>query len=242
MVATDLTERRGARSSLGERAYQRLRADIVGCRLLPGQWITERALAADTGFGASPIREALTRLDHEGLVRTVPRKGYQVAPLTTKSVRDLLDLWEIVGPELMRRGVPRTTEAQQQRLADVLEQFGAGSRSTSGVEAASRLVVHLEDAFAVLAEAVDNTYLIDLVRRLSGDLMRLWVVVLADEPAAVLLESAAFWRRGLLDRDGEALAAAMTRYGAAFRARVDTALARRPSIAAAEIVPSRITS
>lgn len=55
-------------------------------------------LALTTGLGVSSIREALTRLDHDGLVRTLPRKGYQVTPLTVKSVDDLFVLWGIIVP------------------------------------------------------------------------------------------------------------------------------------------------
>ena len=63
---TDLSE---PRISLGEAAYRRLRGDIIACRLAPGQRLTEKQLAADTGFSLAPLRDALTRLDPEGLVR-----------------------------------------------------------------------------------------------------------------------------------------------------------------------------
>ena len=52
---------------LAEAAYRRLRGEIIACRLQPGQRITERALAGAFGFGVAPIRDALTRLDHDGL-------------------------------------------------------------------------------------------------------------------------------------------------------------------------------
>ncbi|HEY1454899.1 MAG TPA: GntR family transcriptional regulator, partial [Candidatus Dormibacteraeota bacterium] len=86
-------------------AYRRLRADIASCRLAPGQRLTERGLAARTGLGVASIRDALTRLDHDGLVRTLPRKGYQVKPLTIKAVDDLFHFWAVIGPELVRRGI-----------------------------------------------------------------------------------------------------------------------------------------
>jgi len=62
-VVTDVTEEK---LSLGESAYRRLRADIVSCRPLPGQRLPEKQLVVDTGFGTSPLRDALTRLDHDG--------------------------------------------------------------------------------------------------------------------------------------------------------------------------------
>ena len=79
---TYVNDASGPRISLGEAAYRRLRGDIISCRLVPGQRITEKQLSADMGFGLAPVRDPLTRLDHEGLVRTLPGKGYQVAPTT----------------------------------------------------------------------------------------------------------------------------------------------------------------
>src|SRR3954447_11474126 len=124
---TDVSE---PRISLGEAAYRRLRGDIIACRLAPGQRLTEKQLAADTGFGLAPIRDALTRLDHEGLVRTLPRKGYQVTPLTLKSVDDLFTLWRIVGPEIVRLGVRDATADQRQRIGAAFTAL-AGLRDTA---------------------------------------------------------------------------------------------------------------
>ncbi len=107
-----MTDPSEPRVSLGEAAYRRVRGDIISCRLAPGQRLTEKQLATDIGLGISPVRDALTRLSHEGLVLTLPRKGYQVAPLTPKSIDDLFVVWEIVGPELVRLGIRQATEEQ----------------------------------------------------------------------------------------------------------------------------------
>src|ERR1700761_283662 len=100
---------------LGEAAYRRLRADIVSCRPPPGQRPTARGVTASAGLGVASVRAALPRLDQEGLVRTLPRKGYQVAPLTIKAVSDLFDFWAVVGPQLVRLGVAGATAGELAR-------------------------------------------------------------------------------------------------------------------------------
>jgi DNA-binding GntR family transcriptional regulator len=65
--------------SLAERAYRRLRDSIVQGALAPGSRISERSLATALGISAQPVREALRRLEQDGMVVTLPRRGTVVA-------------------------------------------------------------------------------------------------------------------------------------------------------------------
>jgi DNA-binding GntR family transcriptional regulator len=65
--------------SLAERAYRRLRDAIVQGALAPGSRISERGLATALGISAQPVREALRRLEQDGMVVTLPRRGTVVA-------------------------------------------------------------------------------------------------------------------------------------------------------------------
>jgi len=227
-----------SRISLGEAAYRRLRTDIVSCRLAPGRRFTEKELAKETGFGTSPLREALTRLDQEGMIRTLPRKGYEVTRLTPKSVGDLLELWELIAPELLRRGVARGTLEQKQRVAAGFEELDRVGRGPPGYATAVRLVEVLDEMFAVLAQAGGNDYLIGWVQRLSGDLARIWVIILSVEPSAAIGDPIDFWSRNLvIDQDADAVAESARRYIALFRERVLQIVARWPSVERTEIVP-----
>jgi DNA-binding GntR family transcriptional regulator len=224
-------------TSLGEAAYRRLRTDIVSCRLAPGQRVTERQLAAETGFGISPLRVALTRLNQEGLVRTLPRKGYQVAPLTPKSIGDLLDVWGIVGPELIRRGHARATPEQRRRVADGLREIDQVGHGAASVATAVRLVELLDEVFAALAEATTNEYLIGLVHRLSGDLARTWVIVLSVDPSAALIDGGD-WPMGDLvtEETADELAERARRNIEQFHERVLEVVSRWPSVVNSGIV------
>lgn len=67
--------------SLGERAYRRLRESIVDGALPAGSRLSERGLATALGISAQPVREALRRLEQDGMVVTLPRRGTVVADL-----------------------------------------------------------------------------------------------------------------------------------------------------------------
>jgi DNA-binding GntR family transcriptional regulator len=94
-------------ASYGDDAYTRIRRDILSCRLMPGAKITEPDLMADYGIGKSSCRIALTRLCHENLLRSRPRKGYQVAPITLKDVEEIFALRVQLEPMAARLAVGR---------------------------------------------------------------------------------------------------------------------------------------
>jgi GntR family transcriptional regulator, carbon starvation induced regulator len=71
--------------------YRLLRADIVNCRLEPGERLRFDVLRARYDVGVGTLREALSHLVSEGLVRTEAGRGFQVAPV---SLADMLDVAE----------------------------------------------------------------------------------------------------------------------------------------------------
>lgn len=77
---------------LRETVYAQLRADMISCKLPPGTEMREGELAARFAVSKSPVRDALMRLEREGLVVTLPRQGYRVAPV---SLIDVLDMFHL---------------------------------------------------------------------------------------------------------------------------------------------------
>ncbi len=229
-----MTDAAEPRVSLNEAAYHRLRGEIIACRLAPGQRLTEKQLAADFKFSIAPLRDALTRLDHEGLIRTVPRKGYQVAPLTPKSIDDLFVLWEIVGPELIRLGIRQAT---QQQIAAARAAFDdlRHTHPDDG-QSAIRDIDVVNGTFGVLAEATDNTYLINLYQRLMGDMSRIRALLLTSPETKVFESPAQHWVRDVLDeRDPDQAAAQARRYIHDVHQQVLQAVIRWPSVMTSEV-------
>ncbi len=232
-----MTDSPEPRVSLSEAAYRRLRGDIIACRLTPGQRVTEKQLAVDIGFSLAPVRDALTRLDHEGLVRTLPGKGYQVAPLTPKSIDDLFVVWEINGPELIRLGIRHATDEQIAAAKAAFEELDGLAQDKSGTETAMRDIEVVNAVFGILAEATGNAYLITLFQRLMGDMSRIRALLLTADRTAMPAEPTEHWVRNILEeRDADEAAAHARRYIEEIHRRVLQAVVRWPSVMTSEVV------
>ena len=79
-----------SKSTLNARVLAQIRSDIVTCRLMPNERLRMEALRARYQVGATPIREALMRLEAEGLVQLEQNKGFRVSSVSGESLRDLM--------------------------------------------------------------------------------------------------------------------------------------------------------
>ena len=111
---------------LRETVYAELRADVISCRLAPGTEIREAELAARFDMSKSPVRDALMRLEREGLVITLPRQGYRVAPVSLIDVLDMFHLRAALERACMERIVLHASDAQLAAL-DAFRQFDASA-------------------------------------------------------------------------------------------------------------------
>lgn len=104
---------------LRERVYEQLRHDILACNLMPGAEIREAELAARFEVSKSPVRDALISLEREGLVITIPRQGYRVAPV---SISDMLDMFHLRAA-LERANIERIIRNASDEQLEALNQF-----------------------------------------------------------------------------------------------------------------------
>jgi DNA-binding GntR family transcriptional regulator len=109
---------------LRETVYEQLREDIISCKLAPGTEIREAELAARFDMSKSPVRDALMRLEQEGLVITSPRQGYRVAPVSLSDVLDMFHLRAALERACMERIVLRASDEQLREL-DAFRHFNA---------------------------------------------------------------------------------------------------------------------
>lgn len=79
-------------------AYARLKADILSNVLAPGYQAPEPEIAARMGMSRTPVREALIRLQSEGLVELVPRRGARVLPIQVSDMREIYELLTALEP------------------------------------------------------------------------------------------------------------------------------------------------
>ena len=79
----------GSAKTLAEDIYQRIRSDILGGRLVVGQRLKLASMAADYGVSLNIVREALSHLASDKLVKTQPQQGFSVTALTAEELQDL---------------------------------------------------------------------------------------------------------------------------------------------------------
>lgn len=106
---------------VGELAYKAIRDAIVTGEMEPGAKLSQEELARQLGVSRAPVRDALNRLEAEGLVRTTPFKGAVVARM---SMRELLDVFEaraLVDSYTARTACTRLSEPDLEQLVEVTE-------------------------------------------------------------------------------------------------------------------------
>jgi len=101
---------------LTDQAVALLRRDILTTRLGPGETVSEGATAQRLGLGKAPVRAALARLAEEGLVVSVPRRGWMVSLVTIRDIHEVFDLRLLLEPEAARRAAGRADGAVLARL------------------------------------------------------------------------------------------------------------------------------
>jgi DNA-binding GntR family transcriptional regulator len=75
-----------------ERAYEHLKASILSGRFNPGERLTEENLARELGISRTPIREALHKLESEGLIAPLARRGFAAARDSREEVEELFEI------------------------------------------------------------------------------------------------------------------------------------------------------
>ena len=86
-----------------EQAYRRILALVLGGSLGEHEFLSEQRLAEQFGMSRAPVREALQTLSTEGLLHTVPRAGYRVAPLSLGETLDALEVRLLLETETVSR-------------------------------------------------------------------------------------------------------------------------------------------
>jgi DNA-binding GntR family transcriptional regulator len=156
--------------TLTEQAYNRLEEMIVTLSLAPGAVLSEQTLSASLGIGRTPIREALQRLSHEGLVRVLPRKAIIVTDTDPKRQLLVLEVRRELERLLARASAERGTEAERLRFQEIADGMEAAARTSDDI-AFLRLDRELN---ALLAHAAHNEYAARSMRFLNGHSRRFW--------------------------------------------------------------------
>lgn len=150
--------------------YEEIKAAIVDLRLAPGSPLREAALADQLGVSKTPIREAITRLEQEGLVETMSFKG---AVVTGYSRQDLIEIYEL--RELLETAAVRVAaESMDDESRARLERISEESQKLKLKKGnAPRLAVLISQFDDVLFDQVQNSRIRAVVENLRAHLTRI---------------------------------------------------------------------
>jgi DNA-binding GntR family transcriptional regulator len=152
--------------SLGDQAYELIKADIILCKLSPGAEVTEVGLAEHYRLGRAPIRSALSRLSQDGLVNVIPRRGYVITPITVKGVQEIFDLRLILEPAATRIA---TGHLDLERLRAT----NSWPRASDNAEQKLRFLTSNRTFHILIAEAAGNDRLVQSIVTLHDEMVRL---------------------------------------------------------------------
>lgn len=157
--------------------FNTLRKAILTGELKPGERLLEIQLANQLGVSRTPIREAIRKLELEGLVIMMPRRGAEVAQITEKDLRDVLEVRRALDALCAELACDRITEEEKQKLKAACDEFEKATNTGDATTIAAADVA-LHD---IIVEVTGNRRLIQLINNLSEQMYRYRFEYIKDE-------------------------------------------------------------
>lgn len=148
--------------------FNTLRQEILTGKLKPGERLMEIHLANRLGVSRTPIREAIRMLELEGLVIMVPRRGAEVAQITWKNLKDVLEVRRALDVLAIELACERMTAEEMDELYKACEEFKHATL-TQDTRKIAEADVKLHD---IIVAATRNNRLIQLVNNLAEQMYR----------------------------------------------------------------------
>lgn len=180
--------------------FQTLRQAILRGELKPGERLMEIHLAQKLGVSRTPVREAIRKLELEGLVLMIPRKGAVVAEITVSDLEDVLEVRMALEELAVKNACRKITEEQLAQVRRLSEEF---RRTVSGsdVTACAQADMAFHDA---IYEATGNNRLMQILNNLREQMYRYRMEYLKDRDSHhFLVQEHEEIVRGLEERDEE---------------------------------------
>jgi len=160
----------GTTISLTERAYAEIRNRVMALGFRPGQFLNESMICAAIGIGRTPVHEALHRLQVEGLVQIVPRKGVLIRTDSLNDVIALIETRMLVEPPGIGLAAQRAKSHHLQVIQTLLKK---SRRAIQDGDRAGYMALDLKFHNEIIS-ATDNTILAEVMRMLHQRSSRIW--------------------------------------------------------------------
>ncbi|WP_051844330.1 GntR family transcriptional regulator [Streptomyces sp. NRRL S-813] len=193
--STFAAERAG---TLADQAYRSIADRLVTLRIRPGEPINDDRIAAELGFGRTPVREALKRLEHERLIVAYPRRGTFATEVQIADLGHISEVRLQLEPLAAGLAAERASDADRAELTRLLTRLAKSSDSDDDL---IRLDMTLHRA---IYAATRNPYLEDTLIRYDNLATRIWCLFLDRLPGlAGHVHEHGPLLRAIVDRDTE---------------------------------------
>ncbi|MEE1622268.1 GntR family transcriptional regulator [Zafaria sp. Z1313] len=169
----------GSEGSLAGQAYRILRDRLIMLDIAPGDPLNEGALAAELGFGRTPLREALKRLETDHLVVSYPRRGTFATIVDITELAAISEVRAVLEPLAARKAARNPHPAVRAELEDVAEAIG----SLDGGRGRRELMEYDLEVHRLIYRAAGNLHLEESLVRLDNLATRIWCLVLDRLPS-----------------------------------------------------------
>ena len=161
-----------SRQVLADHVYEELLAALMDGRLEPGAAVSIDGTARDLDVSPTPVREALARLEHTGMVRRVALKGYRVAPVFTREdFAELMEARLAIEPVNARLACARLTPERLAELEKTVEALKSAPRGPSFAEYKDYLEAD-EHFHQLIAHQTGNQFMEAAYGALGGQIQR----------------------------------------------------------------------
>lgn len=154
-----------------------LRQQILTGKLKPGERLLEIHLAEELGVSRTPIREAIRKLELEGLVTMIPRRGAEVAQISEKGMSDVLEVRKALDSLAGELACARITEGEKEQLREACQDFEKAVATKDKAKIAKADVAFHN----IITEATRNIRLAQLLNNLSEQMYRYRFEYIKDE-------------------------------------------------------------
>ncbi len=161
--------------SIVEPLYRKVRQDIVECELTPGKSFSEAELGRLYNASRTPVREACRRLEHEGLIRIIPFRGYSIAPLSVAEFHDLQELQLIFEPS----AAVLSAERAERHELDEMRELAGYEYKVEDKQSYREFLQKNYQLHSLIAQSTKNKRLFDVVSNVHVRLMRFFYLGLS---------------------------------------------------------------
>ncbi len=156
-----------------EKAYSKIKMQIVTTAMPPGSVISEAQLMDELRLGRTPIREAIKQLQAENLVTVTPRRGMFVADITVTDLTHIFEVRIVLEALAARLAAQRITPDQLSELRRLAEEYQHTSSNNK------TQLIQLDEAFhTLIAEAANNKFLSKELAHYYNLSLRIWYLAI----------------------------------------------------------------